>query len=122
MDLFAEAKADARQAIHDRLAVSANYTLGATEVRDDPEGLRLTVRWHNKLAKVGQLDGGFDAQLIEGIDRLVFNEPQLLALGIELARNAIVEVPSWRASFQLAAREPNDGPLNIYWQVTRLRD
>lgn len=122
MDLFAEAKADARQAIHDRLAVSANYTFGETEVRDDPAGLRLTVRWHNKLAKTGQLDGGFDAQLIEGIDRLVFNETQLRALGLELTRNAIVEVPSWNSTFQLAAAELMDGPLNIYWQVTRLED
>lgn len=121
MNGIADHKTEARQAIHDRLAVSAIYERGSTRVEDTPE-LRFTVRWHNKIAHMGAIEGGFDATIIDGINRLVFNDPQLTALGLELRKGGRVTIPAWAASFELDSEEPMDGPLNRYWAVARVRD
>jgi hypothetical protein len=123
MNGIADHKLKARQAIHDSLAVPAKYEQASTSIADDPLGLRFTVRWHNRLQKIGQLEGGFDAQIIDGIDRLVFNDPQLAALELQLRRGGLVTVAALgNAIFELDSEEPMDGPINRYWMVARVRD
>lgn len=82
----------------------------------------LTVRWHNKLVKAGSAEGGFDAEILEGIDRLVFQESNLAAVGVTLKRRGLVDVDYMgvTAKFRLEAEEPQDGPENVYWVVSRL--
>lgn len=91
----------------------------------------ITARWHNKLVKAGEMDGGFDVSVIEGIDRLVFNEAVLLEatsaetgdpVEVVLRRNGLVVIPKFSAAYYLDAREPGDGPLSIYWMVSRARN
>lgn len=114
MSLIAEIKAASRQALHEGLAVDAFYTHNAHV--DVP----ITVRWHNKLARAGALEGGFDVEIIEGIDRLVFNEPELVLKNIILQRNATVRIPELGgAVFRLDVEEPRDGPVNLYWTVAK---
>jgi len=119
---IAEIKSQARQALHDRAAFSAIYS---DEVIDEPvptseqtlAGLALTVRWMNKIS-VQAAEGQQGSMILEGVDRVCFNQPQLTALGLTLLRNAVVECPDQGATFRLDQREPDDGPLNVYWSVT----
>jgi hypothetical protein len=123
-----------RRAIHGRLAVSCTY------VDDDhPDGLlipeeagvELTVRYHNKLTRGGDLNGDY-ADVIDGIDRLIFldeNVAEVSAALVEaaeaplvLARAARVTIPGYKGLiFTLDTQEPPDGPLETSWVVTRQR-
>lgn len=107
-------KAQARQSVHDTLAVSAVYQ------DDDTQPTGITVRWHNKLARAGALDGGFDVEVIEGINRLVFNEPEITSKGITLRHDGRVTIPQYNLTFSLDSQEPGDGPTNIYWTVAQI--
>lgn len=114
-----KAKLKARQALHARLAVSAVYT---DEANPAP-GVGLAVRWHTKLARAGNLQGGFDAEIIEGIERLVFQQSELTSKGITLARGGLVEIAFpenlGTVVFELDVEGEPDGPENVYWTVTR---
>lgn len=114
---IAAIKTKSRRSIHDALAVSAIY-----EDDETPPNDKVTVRWHNRLVRNGSLDeGSYDVAIIEGIDRLVFNETNLAAAGITLKRNGVLTVPSLGAKFELEAMAEPDGPENVYWMVTRVK-
>lgn len=94
---------------------------GAQEVPSPEQaaaGLGLSVRWHNKLARAGNEQGGYDAEIIEGIERLVFNQDQLDALGLTLESRGVISIPGYGLQVRLEALEPADGPLNVYWVVS----
>lgn len=131
---LADIKANARRAIHGRLAVSASYV-----DEDHPDGLifaedftgGLTVRYHNKLDRSGDLDGDY-ASVIDGIDRLVFLDENvaevsaaLVANGqpaLVLSRGAEVTISEYKGlTFSLDTQEPPDGPLETSWVVARIR-
>lgn len=83
----------------------------------------VTVRWHNKLVNNGASIDGFDATIIEGINRLVFQESELEAAGISLRRGGQVLIPDYdNATFKLDSDAPQDGPENIYWNVVFMGD
>lgn len=119
---FAQAKAESRQIVHDALAVTAVYHDVTTPTTP------ITVRWHTKLARAGSLDGGFNAEIIEGIHRLVFNGPELLAArdgdGLDLKPQGIVTIAfpgGPTTQFSLESQEPPDGPVNVYWTVGQVQ-
>jgi hypothetical protein len=119
-------KAQARAALHDAMSEPASYTAPQSAggaVTPTPEqleaGLSLTVRWHNKIKIIGE-NTSADAGILEGINRLVFNQPQLDALGLELAKNGIVDIPGYSKQLRLDYHEESDGPLNVYWSVIEL--
>ena len=127
---LAQYKADARRVLHERAAVSAFYS------DDVVDNVEITVRWHTKLTLAGRAPDGFDAAIIEGINRLVFQEPELTSEGrvarglpplpddldsIELQREGKVTVPDYQIEFELDSMEEPDGPLNIYWNVVTVR-
>lgn len=74
---FAAIKAKARRDVHASLSVSAlyqDYTLDAP--------VPLSVRWHNKIARFGDvLDAGY-AEMIEGVERIIFMRDELSLAGI----------------------------------------
>lgn len=133
---LADIKANARRAIHGKLAVSASYV-----DEDHPDGLifaedyvgtGLTVRYHNKIDRSGDLDGDY-AEIIDGIDRLVFldeNVAEVSAalelngeLPLVLSRTGVVTIAEYKGlRFALDNQEPPDGPLETIWGVARLRD
>jgi len=126
-------KTRARRAIHGRLAASATLV-----DPDHPDGLifgedytggGLTVRYHTELKKTGDLDGDF-ADVIDGIDRLVFNDENLAEVSaalvdngeapLVLSRAAVVTIPGYKGlRFTLDSQEPPDGPLETIWVVAR---
>lgn len=113
-------KISARQLVHDTLAVPAVYRSKDGTVTND----KVTVRWHNKMSRNGAADDGFDASVIEGINRLVFNVPNLAAAGLDaadLARGDTITIAAQSLAgqvFTLEAQERSDGPLSIYWSVS----
>jgi len=132
---LADIKAAARRAIHGRLAVPATLV-----DEDHPDGLifaedytgtGLTVRYHNKIDRSGDLDGDY-AEIIDGIDKLVFLDSNvaevsaaLVANGepaLVLSRGAEVTIPAYKdLTFVLDSQQPPDGPSETLWVVARKR-
>lgn len=131
---LADIKARARRGIHGRLAVSCLY-----KDQDHPDGLDLgvdatvglTVRFHNKIDRNGDLDGDY-SEIIEGIDKLVFLDENvaevsaaLVANGeppLTLSRTGVVTIPEYKGIiFALDSEEVADGPAETLWLVARKR-
>lgn len=123
--MISQYKAQARAALHQAMSEPASYTapgLGGA-ITPTPEqfeaGFNLTVRWHNKMRIVGE-NTQSDAGILEGVNRLVFNQPQLDALGLTLAKHGTITIPGLEKILRLDYREEPDGPLNVYWSVIEL--
>lgn len=132
---LADIKQKARRAIHGRLAVPAQLVdddhPDGLIFADDYAGPGLTVRYHNKIERGGDLDGSY-AEIIDGIDKLVFLDENvaevsaaLVANGqppLVLARAAQVTIPGYKGlTFSLDAQQPPDGPSETLWVVARMR-
>lgn len=123
--MISEYKTQARAALHAAMAEPASYTAPGVggAVTPSPEqieaGLSLTVRWHHKLRIVGE-NVQSDAGVIEGINRIVFNQPELDALGLAPVKHGVVSIPGLNKTLRLDYREEDDGPLNVYWSVIEL--
>lgn len=113
---FASAKKKARQAVHDTLGVSALYQDNSMVTP-----VEIKARWHNKLTLEGNLDDDSSyAQMLEGIDRIILNKPQLATLGIQTRRGAVLTFTSLdNLAFKLDTKEPSNGPIEEIWKVTR---
>lgn len=119
---LSELKAQARQALHGAMAEPALYSFEGVDYPTAEQtlaGLSLTVRWHTKMKIVGERDSS-DVGLLEGVNRLVFNADELLALGLTLERLGVVTIPGYDKQLRLDHREDSDGPLNVYWSVIEL--
>lgn len=126
-------KTTGRRQIHGLAAVSCDLV-----DPDHPDGLvfaedylgnGLTVRYHNRLTRTGDLDGTY-GEVIDGIDKLVFNDENVAEVSVALvangqaplvlARGARVTIPSYKGlRFTLDAKDPADGPLETVWVVAR---
>lgn len=124
---FAEQKAKARRAVHAAFAYSATYQDGSL---DTP--VPVTVRWHNKLVIMGDFQESGYANIVEGIESIIFNREELelveytnngLALqGLLVNPHGVVTItePGFdNAQLILAVREPHVGPIEEKWKVTR---
>lgn len=135
MPTLDQIKADARQRIHGRAAVSAtlvdtSHPAGLVFAADyTGEGLR--VRYHNRIAQTGDLSSDY-AEIIDGIDRLVFLDSNvaevsdaLVANGeapLIIQRGAVVQIAGYKGvRFVLDSQEPPDGPSETIWTVARKR-
>lgn len=118
---MSDIKKDARSAIHDRMAEPCIYQdrdLGAIPTPEQSAvGLSLSARFKSKL-KVGSAESD-GVSILEGVESLIFNQPQLDALALELESGTVVEFPGYGISFRLDQEMDADGPLNVYWTVTR---
>lgn len=118
MDLAA-AKLRARKAVHDTMAVAVEWSDGVTTLPEGgPDKTVLSARWGNRMVRSDALGSEY-AEIFEGVDRLIFQRPQLDALGIVLKRTQTVRFPDYNVTFELDQRQEGDGPLNLYWTVTR---
>lgn len=134
MPSLADIKAQGRQRIHDRAAVSCllvddDHPLGLIFADDDET--QLTVRYLTKLDTTGGLDSDY-GQVIDGIDRLIFNDSNVAEVSaalvdngeapLVLSRAAKVTIPEYKGlAFTLDSQEPPDGPSEIAWTVARTR-
>lgn len=115
--MFAEIRAQARRTIHAKFQVPATYE------DDVVPATAVAVRWHNRFVKaVGDTAGGDFAEIIENIDRIIFNSEELAAKSIAPKRDGIVRLqPMPDLVLLLDVREPVDGPINVIWTVIRPR-
>lgn len=120
MGLSAE-KTQARLALHARMGEPCTYSDGAEPTVPTAEhvasGLQLTARFHTK-AKMTMSDND-GLSLMEPIEKLVFNQTQLTALGLTLENGADVSFPGYGITLTLDQELDPDGPENVYWTVTR---
>jgi hypothetical protein len=118
---LAAIKTAARQAIHDNLAEPCVYTDRDAPAIPSAEqlagGLSLSARFKTKL-KVAQAESD-GLGILENVESLIFNQPQLDALALVLESGAVVEFPGYGISFRLDQQMDADGPLNVYWTVVR---
>lgn len=119
-------KASTRRAVHDTFKVRALY--------HDPrmsEPMPVSVRWHNKIGVIGQETNQGYAEVIEGIDRVIFNREELEKSAIITPdRNPIMPMkggtiqlvdPLFNNSvLRLDSREPIVGPVDEVWNVVRV--
>lgn len=114
---FAAIKAKARRDVHASFSVSATYQDYSL---DTP--VPLSVRWHNKIARFGDLlDGGY-AEVVEGIERIIFMRDEVEAAGLILRESGFVTITAEgyeNAVLVLAAQEPKVGPVEVIWMVSR---
>lgn len=110
---FAEAKAQARRAVHDTLGASALYQ---DHTMSTPVDIR--VRWHSKIDRFGDNEGAGYAEVIEGIHRVILEREQARLLNvIHTGRITIAKLGG--AVLTLDAMEPYDGPYEEIWTVSK---
>lgn len=121
---WASYKALARRAVHTAFCVSAVYK--------DPDGVvsaeALKVRWHMRQTLAGQLDNGGYAEVVEGIEKIIFDKDELQALALTPERNGTITLmaPEYRLidgsqpEFVLQYQDEDTGPVEESWQVTRV--
>ena len=115
-------KREARLAIQGRMGEPCTYTDGGDPtvptVEQIAAGLTLTARFHTKSkVNLGDSDG---LTVMEPIEKLVFNQTELDALGLVLDNGAEVHFPGYNLSVILDQELDPDGPENVYWTVTRV--
>lgn len=115
---FAKIKAKARRDVHASLSVAATYQ--SYSLDKVVKGIR--VRWHNKMAMVGDIDNNGYANMLEGIERIIFERAELERHGIELQEGDTIIITDegfMNAQLILKVREPIVGPFEVIWQVAR---
>lgn len=115
---FAAAKAKMRRDVHASLSVSARYESYSLDVVVDD----ISVRWHNKIAVIGDLENGGYANVIEGIERIIFDRAELLAKNVLLDEGDVIVITAEgfeNARLVLKTQEPIVGPVEVIWQVAR---
>lgn len=115
---FADLKVETRRAVHDTLGVPAFYQ---DDTMSAPRAI--TARWFNKSAKYGDLVEAGYAEVVEGVDRVVFFPCDYPT--IRFVRNGVITFPDYKMSFRLDTLEPPDGPGGAsgqaVWQVAVMK-
>lgn len=116
---FSKVKAKVRQVVHETLAVSATYQDSSISIP-----IAISARWLNKLSRIGDLENTGYADILEGVDRIVFSAAQ--ARSIPIKKGGVVVFTSYSNSlegmapiFILAVKEPTNGSYQEVWEVTR---
>lgn len=112
---FAELKSQVRQVLHENLAVPARYF-------DDALGMPvdLRIRWHTKIDRFGDIENLGYSEVVEGINRVIFNRTELVEKGVVLRSGGSVTIVADGyddVELILATREPYDGPVEEVWLV-----
>jgi hypothetical protein len=114
---FAAAKARVHRIVHDTLAVDATYEDDVVTV---PVPLR--VRWHDKLAATGDLNGDGYPVSIDTIDRVFFDVAELVVKNVTITRGGIVKFTAgYFAGLVLVidTRDPKSDAAREIWHASR---
>lgn len=113
---FSKAKAQVRQTVHKTFGVPALYSDSST-----PSPVDVRVRWYSRIEQAGDLESQGYANVIQGIDRIVFLSADARTLGVK--KNGTVKILNPvepgvdEPVFALVAREPKTGPVEEIWTV-----
>lgn len=114
---LAAIKAKARKAVHAAFSYSATYQDGTLDA-----AVGVQVRWHNRLVMLGDYDSSGYANIIDGIERIIFDRDELGSLGLTPRRGGkvvIIEEGMNSTTLTLDSKEKNVGPLEEKWVVVR---
>ena len=100
-----------RRAVHSTMGVAATY-----EDPSSPGVVGLRVRWHNRLALQGDLVEAGYANVVDGVNRVVFDKAELDEKGVVLSRGAELTMPDGTVLI-LDHQEPVVGPVTVIWGV-----
>ena len=107
-----------RRIVHKGMSHAATY-----EHPDTPGVVTpLTVRWHNRKLVQGNLVETGYADVLEGVNEIVFNREELLEKSIQLKVDGRVRLtdPSFNgAVLRLDTQQDDTGPINRVWGVTK---
>lgn len=115
---LAALKARARKALHGAFSYEARY-------KDDTLNAAVPVkaRWHNRIVLLGDYQDGGYANIIDGIERVIFDRDELAKAGITPIETGTVTILDHNldvmAVLTLDSREPYVGPVEEKWQVKR---
>lgn len=109
---FAQARQQARRAVHDTMRVLGQYRAPGQSTSTD-----IYVRWHHKMGLSGDVDNAGYAQLMVGVETLVLDKDELVEKGIVPERGATVTLGDGTV-LSLDARHPGDGPVKVVWSVS----
>lgn len=119
-------KASTRRAVHDVFKVGATY-----QDHTMSQPVPVSVRWHNKIGVIGQETNQGYAEVIEGVDRVIFNREELEQTKyitdnrmpitpIKGGRVTLMDALYNNAVLVLDSREPIVGPVDEVWSVARV--
>ncbi|QEG09433.1 hypothetical protein CPT_Saba_060 [Proteus phage Saba] len=117
MASWAENKRRMRKAVHSAFRLSAVLVVG------DNDPVEIGVRYHNKIALMGDIMESGYSEIIDGVDRLIFDREELREKGITLYRGNIIKLVDAEMkpiTLSLEAEEPYNGPIDSKWMVKRL--
>jgi hypothetical protein len=119
---ISDIKSKARRAIHRVHGEPCTYTApgGAAipSAEQIADGLTLTARFATKLKTFTPES---DAMMIlEGVERVIFNQEQLDALGLTPENAAVLDFPGFGITLHLDQEMDIDGPIDRPWTVTRV--
>lgn len=117
MARLAEIKAKARKAVHAAFSYAATYQDDTLDAAVDVD-----VRWHNRLVMTGDYDSSGYANIIDGIERIIFDRDQLGTLGVTPVRGGkvtLTEAGMNGTVLILDSKEKKVGPLEEKWVVVR---
>lgn len=109
---FAQARLTARRAVHDTMRVAAVYTAPGQSVGTD-----VYVRWHHKMGLSGDVDNAGYAQMMVGIETVIFDRAELAEKGVTPERTGLVTLTDGTV-LSLDALHPQDGPVKQVWSVS----
>lgn len=115
---IAKTKSRARRTVHAVFGVRAFYKDATMSA---PVWVR--ARWHNKIDRFGDLDSQQYAEIVQGIDRVIFEATEARRWGVR--RGGEVTFPSEMSTvpsapvFILQVREPSSGAFEEVWTATR---
>lgn len=110
---WTDLRRQARRTVHAAFSVPAH-------LNRSPTPIALSVRWHDKFVKaIGDIGDGY-AQVLENIDKVMFDEDELTTKGITLARGDVITLDEYDDfTLTLDTKEPSDGPLKVTWNIQR---
>lgn len=117
MGRHAQIKARARKAVHAAFAYRATYKDSTV---DTP--VIINARWHNKLVLMGDYQDNGYANIIEGIEKVIFDRDEMAAVGITPRQGGVVTIiePDFGdVILELDQRDPYVGPVEEKWSVAR---
>lgn len=111
------ARAKMRRDLHAALSYAATYEDDVVVVPAP-----ITVRWHLKAERVGNINGGDYSEILSTIQHLIFNDEELSTANagsqLSLKHGGTVKLTNFgNYEFQLDAQEPPDGPIKNAWTV-----
>ena len=111
-------KSRVRRTVHNTLSIAAEYVDDSMAA---PEPLR--VRWHNRIVQTGDLQNGGYAEIIDAINRVIFDAEELLLKGVVIVRGGKLKIaaPAFNgAMLVIGERDTDCGPIEQTWYVGKL--